>query len=152
MATVYLVCDLSGSMAESGKRFIVRNLIRTVDQFYRLQRLKPEIKLVAWSEETIVAKWEPGQEVPDAILTCSGSASGESLVGKLGSPSDGYYMLLTDGYWDIATRKRIGAWSREMQRGHFRIVKVGEDADPRLKGPSVFTAEDLLAALKGWVV
>ena len=83
MATLFLVCDLSGSMVESGKRFIVRNLIRTVDQYYRLQRELPEIKLVAWADEAIVAKWQPGQEVPEAILACSGSASGEALVEKL---------------------------------------------------------------------
>lgn len=152
MATVYLVCDLSGSMLESGKRFIVRNLVRTVDQYYRLQKNHPEIKLVAWSNDAVIAKWEPAQEVPDAIITCSGTTSGENLVKKLEPFADGFFMFFTDGYWQSATTKAIGGWSRSLPQGHLRIVKVGEDADPRLKGPSVFEAEDLLAALRNWAV
>lgn len=151
MAALFLVCDLSGSMVESGKRFIVRNLIRTVDQYYRLQRELPEIKLVAWADEAIVVKWQPGQEVPEAILACSGSASGEALVEKLAPFQDGYFMLMSDGYWSPSARKQIGSWSRGLPDNHFRIIKIGEDADPRLKGPSVFSAENLLAALKGWI-
>lgn len=152
MATVYLICDLSGSMQESGKRFIVRSLIRTVDQYYRLQKSQPDIKLVAWADEAIIAKWTPGQEVPAELLSCSGSSSGDALVDKLETVGEGYFMIFTDGYWPLSTTKRIGAWKRSLAGDRLRIVKVGEDADPRLKGPSVFYAEDLLPALKGWVV
>ena len=151
MATVYLICDLSGSMIESGKRFIVRNLIRTVDQCYRLQKSSPEIKIVAWSENPVIAQWQPGQEVPGEIVSCKGSVAGNDLVEKLAG-AEGYFMVFTDGYWPADTRKAIGGWSRGLPQGHFRIIKIGEDADPRLKGPSVFEAEDLLSALKGWAV
>ncbi len=151
MATLFIICDLSGSMVESGKRFIVRNMVRTIDQYFRLQRNQLEIKLIAWSDEAIVAKWQLGQEVPDALLSCSGSASGDSLITKLSDYPEGYFMMLSDGYWSPSSRKAIGSWSRSLPQGHFRIVKIGEDSDPRLKGPSVFPAEDLLAALKGWI-
>jgi hypothetical protein len=151
MATLFIICDLSGSMVESGKRFIVRNMVRTIDQYFRLQRSQPEIKLVAWSDEAIVAKWQPGQEVPDALLACAGDVSGDSLVAKLDDNQEGYFMMLSDGYWSPSSRKAIGSWSRSLPNGHFRILKIGEDADPRLKGPGVFSAKDLLAALKGWI-
>ena len=152
MATLYLICERSGSMIESGKRFIVRNIIRTIDQYYRLQRGPSEIKLVAWSDEAIVAKWQPGQEVPDALLVCKGEASGEALTEKLKSVSGDYAAIITDGYWTSETRRAVGSWSKALGANHLRIIKVGEDADLRMKGPSVFEAEDLLAALKGWIV
>ncbi len=151
MNTVYLVCDTSGSMAESGKRFILRNMIRAIDQYFRLQKNPVEIKLIPWGKEAMIAKWTPGQEVPEALLLCEGDASGEALAEKVQGLHDGYFVILTDGYWPPATRKQIGAWSKGLAPNHFRIIKIGEDADPRLKGPSVFTAEDLLPALKGWV-
>ena len=151
MSTVYLICDISGSMVESGKRFILRNLVRTVDQYYRLQKSQVEIKLIPWGKEAVIAKWVPGQEVPAALVNCEGNASGDALVEKVRGLEDGYFAILTDGYWSPDTRKQIGNWSKSLAPNRLRIIKIGEDADPRLKGPSVFDAEDLLPALKGWV-
>lgn len=151
MNTIFLVCDKSGSMIESGKRFVLRNLVRTIDQYYRLQEGQVEIKLVPWGREALIEKWTPGQEAPEALLQCEGDASGEVLVEKLRGHEDGYFAILTDGYWSPSARKQIAAWSKGLPKNHLRIIKIGEDADPRLKGPSVFDAEDLLPALQGWV-
>ena len=151
MSTVYLICDTSGSMIEGGKCFILRNIIRTIDQYYRLQKNPPEIKLIPWGKEAMVAKWTPGQEVPGALQHCEGDASGDALIEKVKELHSDYFAILTDGYWSPAARKQVGAWSKGLAPNHFRIIKIGEDADPRLKGPSVFAAEDLLPALKGWV-
>ena len=90
MSAVYLICDISGSMVESGKRFVLRNLVLTIDQYYRLQKGQVEIKLIPWGKEAVIAKWVPGQEVPAALMNCEGDASGCALVEKVQSLEDGY--------------------------------------------------------------
>lgn len=151
MAKVYVICDMSGSMVEDGRRFVVRNLVRTVDQYFRLQNSTPEMFIVHWSSDVDVVKWDPGQDFPDNMLACCGEASGEVLVDKLSGIADGYFMLITDGYWTHETWKKIAAWNRSLPDGHFRMLMVGVDANPKLRGPSVFFGEDVLAALDNWV-
>ena len=138
-------------MLESGKRFIVRNMIRATDQYFRLQDRTPTLKLLTWSNDTTLVAWEPGQDVPDTAIGSSGSLSGTSLINALSSLSDSYYLMFTDGYWDSETQKQIKAWSQSVPPGRLRIVKIGEDANPRLKGPNVFSCEDFLCAVEGWV-
>jgi hypothetical protein len=151
MADIYLICDMSGSMVEDGRRFIVRNIVRTVDQYYRLRNEVLGLFLAHWSSSVAIERWTPGQDFPEHMLACEGVASGDSLVEALSGAKEGYFMLLTDGYWTRETRRRIQSWYRSLPDGHFRIIKVGVDADPRLKGESVFSSEDLLSALEGWV-
>ena len=151
MATAYLICDSSGSMVENGKIFIVRNLIRAADQVTRLRNSKHEVKLVLWSNRVEMVDWILGNDVPKCLMQCRSSGlSGAALEEALSVTPEDFVMLLTDGYWSDDARKTIGAIARTLPEGHFRIVKIGEDAEPRVKGPSVFAAEDLLAALDGW--
>lgn len=151
MATTYLVCDLSGSMVENGKIFVVRNLIRTVDQVARLKNAKHEVRLVLWSSQVEMLDWTPGNDVPQSLMRCRPSGlSGAALAEALSVAPEDFLMLFTDGYWSDDARKTLGALGGTLSKGHFRIVKIGEDAEPRVKGPSVFSAEDLLAALDGW--
>lgn len=150
MAKVYVICDMSGSMIEDGRRFIVRNLMRTVDQYFRLHDSAPELFIVHWSSIVDVMKWDPGQDFPEEMLACWGKTSGEALADKLSGIADGYFMLITDGYWAHETAKIIATWSRTLPDGHFRILTVGVDANPELKGPNVFRGEDVLAALNNW--
>lgn len=151
MAEIYLICDMSGSMVEDGRRFIVRNIVRTVDQYYRLRGEKPDLFVARWTSNVTVERWNLGQDFPEHLLVCEGEVSGDSLVEALSGAKEGYFMLLTDGYWSRESRRRIQSWYRSLPDGHFRIIKVGVDADPRLRGESVFSSENLLCALEGWV-
>lgn len=151
MAAVYLICDLSGSMAENGKTFVVRNLIRTVDQVARLRNTRNEMKLVLWSNLVEMFDWTLGDDVPQSLMQCKPSElSGAALKESLSVTPEDFLMLFTDGYWSDDVRKALGILEGMLIKGHFRIVKIGEDAESRVKGPSVFSAEDLLAALDGW--
>lgn len=151
MAAVFLICDMSGSMLEDGRRFVVRNLVRAVDQYFRLRNESPDMSIVHWSSEISIEQWRLGQDFPEKMLVCDGESSGEDLVKELSGIPDGYFMVITDGYWSHETRRQLAAWSRSLPNGHFRLLEVGVDANPRLKGPSVFSGEDVLAALDNWV-
>ena len=45
---LWILVDASGSMTEGGKRYMVRNVARTVEQFVRLGHLDGSIRLAAF--------------------------------------------------------------------------------------------------------
>lgn len=152
MGSVWLVCDTSGSMVEGGKRLIMRGLVRQVEQFLRLgYGPKKDLKLVLWNDEATSPTWNPGEEVPGELLDCKGSAEGDALVHFLGTSSGSKVLILTDGFWPEASRGAIKRWKAGATPNTLRIVKVGADANPKLKGPDVFEAEDFFAAMDGWL-
>lgn len=152
MNSVWLVCDTSGSMVEGGKRLIMRGLVRQVEQFLRLgYGPKKDLKLVLWNDEATSPTWNPGDEVPGELLNCQGSAEGDALVQFLGTSSGAKVLILTDGFWPEASRDAIKRWKAGANPNALRIVKVGADANPKLKGPDVFEAEDFFAAMDGWL-
>jgi hypothetical protein len=152
MGTVWLVCDTSGSMIEGGKRLIMRGLVRQVEQFLRLgYGPKQDLKLVLWNDVATSPAWNPSDEVPHELMDCKGSAVGDALVQFLGTFSGGKILILTDGFWPEASRDAIKRWKAGATPDAVRIVKVGADANPRLKGSDVFEAEDFIAAMDGWL-
>jgi hypothetical protein len=128
--TLHLVCDVSGSMGDSGKPFIMRTLVMAVAQWTRLGYGAAELMLSSWGAEVRgCADWNARMELPADLLACGGASDCEVLTRMLEEKRDDAFLLFTDA---------------------LRIVKVGADANPRLKGEHVFTAENLLAALDGW--
>ena len=148
---VYLVCDTSGSMGELGKTMITRGLARAIEQYLRLGYGSGEVKLISWGNEARVMEWHPDQEYPSEMLNARGTANAFSLVSLFGTLPSGKVVLLTDGSWAESDKKELKRWKESLQPGTLRIIKTGADANPRLKGRDVFTAENLFAALDGWL-
>lgn len=152
MSTLWLVCDASGSMLEGGKRLIARGLVREVEQYIRLgYGAKTDIKLVVWNSYAKSVTWVPRDEVPLDLFDCKHSADGDALVQLLADPADDRVLLLTDGFWSDDSRSAIKRWKAKLQQDAVRIIKVGADANPKLKGSDVFGAEDFFAAMDGWL-
>jgi hypothetical protein len=138
-------------MLEGGKRLIVRGLVREIEQYFRLgYAAKTDLKLVAWSDEAVTLAWFPGEEVPTNLIECRNSANGEALIRLISGKVDDRFVVFTDGFWADESRSAIRYWKDNLGRDALRIVKVGADANPKLKGSDVFEAEDLFAALDGW--
>ena len=151
MGTRWLVCDTSGSMIESGKRLIVRSVVRQVEQFFRLG-YGPEcdLKLVLWSDTAVHNSWNPGEELPRELFDCKGSADGDALVSLVDGQVNDRFLILSDGSWSDDTRNTIKRWKSGLNQNALRIVKVGADANAKLMGPDVFDAEDFFGAMEGW--
>jgi hypothetical protein len=149
--TFYLVCDTSGSMAEGGKRMLMRGIARTVEQCIRLGDGAAEIKLVLWNTTAAVADWEPSDELPAQLLECGGSSNASALIKTLGEKPDGNVLFLTDGWWSEDEKKVLKKWRKSLPSETLRIIKIGADANPLLKGDDVFAAEDIITALDGWL-
>ena len=152
MSTLWLVCDVSGSMLEAGKRLIVRSLVREAEQYFRLgYAAKTDIRLVAWNKDASVLPWSPGDEFPSELFDCKDSANGEALMRLLADQIDAKFMILTDGFWTDDARTVIGRLRDAHGQDALRILKVGGDANPKLKGPGVFEAVDFFSAADGWL-
>jgi hypothetical protein len=149
--TLWLVWDASGSMAENGKCFIARSVARMAEQYCRLGYGCADLKLVAWNREARVVDWIPDQEFPPEMVVCESAAHAKALISLLGEQPDGKVLLITDGFWSQDDSKVLKRWKESLQQDTLRVIKIGADANPQLKGADVFAAEDLFAALDGWM-
>jgi len=147
---LYLVCDISGSMEEDAKPFVMRTAVLTVAQWVRLGYGRAEIRLCAWGPEArCLPNWSVKDEYPAEFLACNGTSNGEALIQLLGKVPDGKVMIFSDGFWSCEDEKSLGRWRGNLPPNALRIVKIGADANPDLKGADVFTAEEMFAALDG---
>jgi hypothetical protein len=149
--TLYIIVDISGSMSESGKYLIARGVVRATEQYFRLGYGCADLKLVAWSKEARVVEWIPNKEFPPEMLVCERAANTEALISLLGEHPDGRVLLITDGFWSQDDVKALKRWKESLQQDTLRIMKIGADANPQLKVAAAFAAEDLFAALDGWL-
>jgi hypothetical protein len=148
---LYLICDVSGSMSEGGKNLITRGVARAVEQYVRLGYGRADLKLVAWSNEARVVEWRLGDEFPPELLVCERIAKADALINLIGNQTVGKILLITDGFWSQDDAKALKRWKESIQQDMLRVIKIGADANPHLKGPDVFAAEDLFIALDGWL-
>jgi hypothetical protein len=148
---IYLVCDTSGSMEEWGKNMIARGVVRAIEQYLKLGYGSGDLKLISWGNEACVVEWHSDQEFPPEMLKSRGSANVLALVTLIGTKPVGKVLLLTDGSWVERDVRELKRWKENLQPETLRIIKIGADANPRLNGKDVFTAENLFAALDGWL-
>lgn len=146
-----LVCDISGSMAEGGKCMLMRGIVRAVEQYVRFGYAVARIKLVAWNDTAIVVDWDPDTEFPEFLLQCHGSAAAVPLCELIDSQPADKVLLLTDGFWPIEDARSLKRWKRSLPPDTLRIVKIGGDANPLLKGDDVFASDEVFLALDGWL-
>ncbi len=150
--TLHLVCDISGSMSDGGKPFIMRTLATTIAQWAWIGTGQTEITLWAWSSEArCISGWSNKSEFPPELLSCRGSANSAALIQLLGDEPGGKVLLLTDGFWSRDDAKTLKQWKDCLPSDTLRIIKIGADANPQLKGMDVFLAEDLFAAFDDWL-
>lgn len=150
--TLHLVCDISGSMSDGGKPFIMRTLVTTVAQCELYGYGRTEITLWAWgSEARRIPDWGARSEFPEQLLLCAGTANGSSLIQSLGDKPDGKVLLFTDGFWSRDDARALKRWKDNLPSNMLRIIKIGADANPQLKGPDLFSSDELFSALDGWL-
>lgn len=153
MHELRIICDRSGSMSDNGLPFIMRNAVRTIDQYIRLYHKDVAIKLVLWNDSINTFEWHLGQDVPDEVLVCEGKSSSGALTDAFNGADDNpLFLLLTDGYWGANSRKTLSTIMKQLPPESLRIVKLGSDAETRLGGPSVYSGEELVPLMDSWLV
>lgn len=150
--TLHMVCDTSGSMGEGGKPFIMRMVAMGAAQWLQRGDRQRETRLYGWaSEGRVFTGWNPKTDYPGELLVCAGALNCEALIQMLGEKPDGKVLLLTDGLWPHEGARKLRRWKEGLPRDTLRVIKIGADANPQLKGPDVFAAEDFFAAMDGWL-
>jgi hypothetical protein len=147
---LYIIVDVSGSMSEGGKYLIARGVARAMEQYFRFGYGCADLKLVAWSKTARVVEWILNKEFPPEMLVCKKAANAKALITLLGEQPDGKFLFITDGFWPQDDAKALKRWKESLQQDTLRIIKIGADANPQLKGADVFAAEDLFTVLDGW--
>ena len=149
---VHLVCDTSGSMSDGGKSFIMRTLVTTIAQWVSYGYGRTEIALWAWgSEVRRIPGWGTRSEFPEELLSCAGTANGSSLIQSLGDKPDGKVLLFTDGFLSRDDARALKRWKDNLPSNVLRIITIGADANTQLKGPELFSSDELFSALEGWL-
>jgi len=149
---LHLVCDISGSMGDDGKTFNMRTLVMAVAQWAELGYGCAEIILSSWAcEARHFPNWSAKDEFPAELLSCDGTSNWVALIQLLGEKPDGKVLLFTDGFWPKGSAKSFKNWKERLPLDTLRIIKIGSDSNPLLKGPDVFAAEELFAALDDWL-
>ena len=148
---LHLVWDTSGSMAELGKNLIARGVARAMEQYLRLGHGRADLRLVAWGNEARVVEWQPDQEFPPEMLVLKGTANAQALIAHLEKQPTGKVVLITDGFWAQPDARALKRWKESLPPDTIRVIRVGADANPQLKGEDVFAVEELLAAVDGWL-
>ena len=150
--TLHVVCDTSGSMGDGGKPFTTRTAVMAVAQWVRLEYARAEIRLCGWASETRhFLDWSSKDEFPAELLSCGGPSNGEALIQWLGEKPEGKVLLLTDGFWTWDEARVLKHWMGRLPPDTLRVIKIGADANPQLKGPNMFAPEDLFVALDDWL-
>lgn len=150
--TLHVVCDVSGSMGEDGRPFLMRTMVTAIAQWIEFGHGRARIQLCRWAAEaTVVPDWDARQEYPADLLACQGRASANALVQLFGEKPDGKILVITDGFWSRDESKIFKQWKDRLPADTVRIIKTGSDTSPQLRGVDVFATEDVFAALDGWL-
>lgn len=148
---LYLVCDVSGSMSEGGKRMLMRGLVRTIEQYIRFRYGAAILKLVIWRDVATLVEWGFDDEVPDEVLNCHGSANVVSLRNLIESQPKGQVLLLTDGALSVEESRNLCRWNRALPTNALRLIRIGCEENPLLRGVTVFESEQVFEALDDWM-
>ena len=150
--TLYLLCDISGSMMEGGKFFTMRTVAMTVAQWVRFEEVQTQILLYCWNSEMIAYEnWTELDELPFDSASCHGNAEVKTLIQVLGKKPDGKVLILTDGFLSQSGAKDLKRWKDALPSEAVRFIKIGADAHSQLQGSDVYPAEEIFAALDGWL-
>ena len=150
--SLHLICDTSGSLSGAGKPFIIRAVVTAIAQWGRFEAPAIELNLCAWTSEIRqISDWNAKKEYPSELLDCKGATNGNALVQFFSEKPDTKILMLTDGFWSQEDEKVIKLWKKQLPLDTLRIIKIGVDANPSLKGEGIFTVEDFFSALDNWL-
>ncbi len=131
---LWIICDISGSMHEGGKRMLMRNLLTYLLQ---LEQIFPDnlpfggLEVIEWGESAQPVELDSDYEVRP--FQCAGKTSASALVSLLTQPfepgSQPRLLLFSDGNWDRDELGRLMEWRRLSPGFMFRIIAVGSDAN-----------------------
>jgi hypothetical protein len=151
MEQLWLVCDISGSMAEGGRSFVSRGVVRMVEQYFRYGYAEQVgIRLATWSTEIKVCNWHIDDEVPEEFFDCCGSSSSEVLFSFIEHQPESKFLVMTDAGWSSECEQSMRLWLMRNATDNLRFVLIGDGGESCLKRQKVPGVEEVIELLDGW--
>lgn len=147
---LWILVDASGSMTEGGKRYMVRNVARTVEQFVRLGHLNGSVRLAAFRNgEAWSVDWNVNDEFPlDSVFADFPSSTSDLrsfLEGVIGRS-----LLVSDGFIDRKSALAITIWKAGLSGNELFFVPVGGDAIAGKHRDVAVKPEELWKVVDAW--
>ena len=147
---LWILVDASGSMTEGGKCYMVRNVVRTVEQFTRFGSLAGSIRLVAFRNgEGWLVNWNVDNEFPLDMVFVDHPPSPTDLRSLLESVT-GRFLLVSDGFFDRKSAQAINIWKTNLPKNKLFFVPVGGDAVVGKHRDIMVKPENLWFAVDAW--
>ncbi len=147
---LWILVDASGSMTEGGKRYMVRNVARTVEQFVRLGYLKGSIRLAAFRNgEAWMIDWNVDDEFPLDLIF----ADAPSLISGFQQFLEGVtgrFLLVSDGFIDRKSASAITIWKAGLSGNELFFVPLGGDAVAGKHRDVAVKPEELWKVVDSW--
>ena len=152
MLVLWLICDISGSMVEAGKRFQGRSLIREIEQLGRFGYIPDvDIRLATWGQEVIPCSWESDEEVPDQVLNCREASDITALAGFITERQDDRLIILSDCHWSLDSEDASIAAKLVCESESVRVVGLGADANMKVMNRAVIPCEESIVLIEVWL-
>lgn len=149
MNELQIIVDSSGSMKETAKLYILRNVLHEIEQFKRLKIADFEFKIFAVNSELKEIAWNVDEEFDISSIHCAKSFDA-TLLNKLPQVENARYLILSDGCWSGPRNTSLRSWISRQAKNCVRILKIGADYTERFETCKVFEAENIFAALDSW--
>ena len=147
---LWILVDASGSMTEGGKRYMVRNVARTVEQFIRLGYLRGSVHLVAFRNgECWSVPWNVDDEFPLESVFVEHPLSPPDLRSFIENVT-GRFLLVSDGFIDKKSARAITIWKTKLPKDKLFFVPVGSDAVAGKHRDIAVKPEALWAVVDAW--
>lgn len=152
MPSVWLICDVSGSMVEAGKRFQARGLIRGIEQLVRFGYVSHvDLHVAAWGTEVLPCPWSADEEVPEQLLACKEDTDVGALARFIGENKDDKHIIFSDCHWKLDSEEATNAASAIWEMDSVRIIALGADANLTWKNCVVVPSDESLVLIEEWL-
>lgn len=149
MNELLIIVDSSGSMKETAKLYILRNVLHEIEQFKRLKIADFTFKIFAVNSELKEISWNVDEEFDISLIHCNKSFDA-NLLNNLPQAENVRYLILSDGCWSGPRNTNLRSWISRRANNTVRILKIGADYTERFETCKVFDAENIFAALDNW--
>lgn len=145
MVPLWVCIDVSGSMAEGGKRFIARNAVRTIEQYVRFGYGQSQVKFLSVSSAVNEIDWNCNEEYPNDFMTANGSFDAKALIDYL-RDKKGNVIIVSDLVWDNNSTRLFNKFLKANDWPRVKLLKIGADY-LREKSLDYYKSEDILHLL-----
>lgn len=142
-----ILCDASGSLREGGKRFALLTTLRTIEQYFWVRDVSPEVSLFAVNDEPLSADWSDFRHLLDDP---KGSFALKKALSHPAVQTADRLLILSDCCWGSDQRRAFRNLKLTRGSDFARAVVIGAEADKQCREPDFVTAENILGHLEEW--